>query len=76
MPLSSHWGRATHKRVSKLTIIGRRKAIVWTDAGILLIWILETNFSEIFNKIHTFSLKCISKCRLRNGDNFVSASVC
>ena len=45
----------THICVSKLTIIGsdnglspgRRQAIIWTNAGILLIWPLGTNFSEI-----------------------------
>ena len=35
----------------------RRQAIIWTSAGILLIWTLETIFSEILSKIHTFSLK-------------------
>ena len=51
--------------VSKLTIIGsdnglspdRRHAIIWTNAGILLIWTLGTNFSEILSEIHTFSFK-------------------
>ena len=41
----THWGRVTHICVSKLTIIGsdnglspgRRQAIIWTNAGILLI---------------------------------------
>ena len=45
----------THICVSKLTIIGsnnglspgRRQAIIWTNAGILLIGPLGTNFSEI-----------------------------
>ena len=53
--------------VSKLTIIGsdnglspgRRQAISWTNAGILLIRILGTNFSEILGKIHSFSFKKI-----------------
>ena len=31
---------------------GRRQAIIWTNAGILLIWPLGTNFSEIFIKIY------------------------
>ena len=35
-------------------------AIIRTSAGILIIWHLQTNFSEIFNKIHTFSLKKVS----------------
>ena len=55
----------THICVSKLTIIGsdnglspgRRQAIIWTNAGILLIQILGTNFSEILGKIHSFSFK-------------------
>ena len=61
----THWGRVTHIFVSKQTIIGsdnglspgRRQAIIWTKAGILLIQILGTNFNEILSEIHTFSLK-------------------
>ena len=59
----THWGRATHICVSKLTIIGsdnglspvRRQAIIWTNAGILLIRTLGTNFSEILGEIDSFS---------------------
>ena len=59
----THWGRVTHICVSKLTIIssdnglspGRRQAIIWTNAGILLIGPLGTNFSEILIGIQTFS---------------------
>ena len=55
----------THICVSKSTIIGsdnglspgRRQAIIWTDAGILLIGSSGTNFSEIEMEIHTFSFK-------------------
>ena len=55
----------THMSVSKLTIIGsdnglsagRRQAIIWTNAGILLIRTLVTNFREIVSEIHTFSSK-------------------
>ena len=55
----------THICVSKLTIIGsdnglspdRRQAIIWTNAGILLIGSLGTNFSEISIEILTFSFK-------------------
>ena len=55
----------THICVSKLTITGsdnglspgRRQAIIWTNAGILLIGPLGTNFSEILSEIHTFSFK-------------------
>ena len=56
-----------HICVSKLTIIGsdnglspeRHQAIIWTNGGILLIWPLGTNFSEISIDIHTFSFKKI-----------------
>ena len=52
-----------HIYISKLTIVGsdnglspgRRQAIIWTNAGILLIWTLGTNFSEISSEIHEFS---------------------
>ena len=63
--LLTHWSRVTHICVSKLTSIGsdnglspvRRQAIIWTNAGILLIRTLGTNFSEILCEIHTFSFK-------------------
>ena len=63
----THWGRVTHIGVSKLSIIGsdnglspdRRQAIIWTNAGILLIETLGTNFNEILIEIHTFSFKNI-----------------
>ena len=59
----THWVRVTHICVSKMTIIGsdnglspgRRQAIIWINAGILLIWPLGTNFSEIYIEILTFS---------------------
>ena len=61
----THWGRVTHICFSKLTIIGsdnglspgRRQAIIWTNAGILLIRVLGTNFSEILSAMHTISFK-------------------
>ena len=61
----THWGRVTHICISKLNIIGsdnglspgRRQAIIWTNAGILLIGSLWTNFREILSQIHTSSLK-------------------
>ena len=61
----THWGRGTHICVVKLTIIGsdngvspgRRQAIIWTNAGILLIGPLGTNFIEILIGIQTFSCK-------------------
>ena len=66
----THWGRVTHICVSKLTSIssdngyspGRRQAINWTNARILLIGPLGTNFNEILIEIHTFSFK---KMRLK-----------
>ena len=64
-PVLTHWGRVTHICVGKLTIIGsnnglsprRWQAIIWTNAGILLIRTLGTTFSEILTKIHIFSFK-------------------
>ena len=57
----THWGRMSHICVSKLTITGPDNGlaptIIWTNAGILLIRTLGTNFSEILIKIDTFSLK-------------------
>ena len=55
----------THICVAYLIIIAsdnglspsRRQAIIWTNAGILLIRPLGTNFSEILIEIHTFSIK-------------------
>ena len=55
----------THICVSKLTIIGsdnglspeRLRAIIWINAGLLLIGPLGSNFSEILIEILTFSLK-------------------
>ena len=63
----THWGRATHICVGELTSIGsdnglspgRRQAIIWTNAGILLIGPLGTNSNEIFIEIHIFSFKKI-----------------
>ena len=60
----THWGRVTHICVGKLTIIGsnngllpeRRQAIIWTNAGILLIglqWNINRN-SNIFIEENTF----------------------
>ena len=51
--------------VTNLTIIGsdnglspgQRQAIIWTNAGMLLIWTLRTNFTQILITIHTFSFK-------------------
>ena len=61
----SHWGQVTHICLGKLTIIcsdngllpGRCQAIIWTNAGILLIRSLGTNLSEIFIGNQVFSFK-------------------
>ena len=61
----THWGRVMHIWISKLNIIGsdnglspdRLQAIIGTNAGILLIGALGTNFSDILIEIHTFSFK-------------------
>ena len=63
----THWDRMTHICVSKLTIIGsdnglspvRCQAIIWTNAGILLIGPLGTSCNETSIEIHTFSFKKI-----------------
>ena len=38
---------------------GQCQAIIWTNAGIMLIWPLQTNFSEMLIEIQIFSLKKI-----------------
>ena len=62
-----HWDWVMHICVGNQTIIGsdnglspdRRQAIIWTNAGILLIRPLGTNFSEILIEIYTLSFKKI-----------------
>ena len=59
----THWGRVTRKCVADLTIIAsdnglspdRHQAIIWINAGKLLIGPSGTNFSEILVEIHIFS---------------------
>ena len=54
----------------------RHQAIIWTNAGILLIGPLGTNFGEILIRIQTFSFKKLHlKRRLQNDVYFVSASM-
>ena len=63
--LLTHWGWVMYICVSTLTtfgsdnglVPGRHQAIIWTNAEILLIRTLGTNFSEISNEICTFSLR-------------------
>ena len=62
--------QTTHICVRNLTTIGsvnalspcRRQTITWTNAGVLLIGTLRTNFGEILIEIPTFSFK---KMRLK-----------
>ena len=64
----THWGPVTHIYIGNLIIIdsdngllpGRCQAIIWTNAGILLIGPLGTNCSEIWIEILTFSFKKIN----------------
>ena len=63
----THWGRVTHICVGNPIIIGpdnrlspgRRQAIIWTNAEILLIGPWGTNYSDILIGIHAFSFKKI-----------------
>ena len=62
-PHLTHWGRLTHTCIGKQTTIGsdnglspeRCQAIICTNARILSIRPLATNFSEILSEIHSFS---------------------
>ena len=59
----THWGRVTHICVGGLTIIGSdnglslgwRQAIIWANAGMLLIGPLGTGFREMLIGIQIFS---------------------
>ena len=61
----THWGRVTHICVAYPTIIAsdnglspsRRQAIIWANAGTLLIGHLGINFNEILIGFNTFSFK-------------------
>ena len=81
----THWGWVTHICVSKLTIIGsdnglspgRRQAIIWTNAGTLLIRPFGTNFSEILIGVQLFSFRKMElKMSSAKWRPFVSASMC
>ena len=68
--VSTHWSRVTHICVGNLAIIGsdnglspgRRQAIIWINAVILLIGPLGANFNEISIKSITFPF---TKMRLK-----------
>ena len=81
----TQWGRVMHIWVGKLTTIasdnglspGRHDAIIWNNAGILLIGPLGINLSEILIEIQTFHWrKYIWKCCLWNVGHFVWATMC
>ena len=67
LDLLNHWGRVMHVCFTKLSVIGsdnglspgRHQAIIWTNAGILLIWPLGTNYSDMLIEIHTVSFRKI-----------------
>ena len=76
----THWGRVTHTCIGNLTIIGpdnalspgRRQAITWTNAGLLLTG--QQNSMKSQSKFtHFHSRKCIWKCRVGNIGHIVSA---
>ena len=84
--LLTHCDRVMHIGISKLTTIcpddglsrGQYQAIIWTNAVILFIPTLRTNFSEI-NKQNLYIFiqeKAIWKCHLQNGSIFCSALIC
>ena len=64
-PYLTHWGRVTHICVGNLIIIGpdnglspgRRQAIIWTTAGILLMGSRGASISEILIGTQVFSFK-------------------
>ena len=56
---------------------GRRQAIIWTNAGILLIRPLGKNFNEILIQIHIFIQENPFESDVwKNGDHFVSVTMC
>ena len=83
--LLTHSGQVTHICIGNLTIIGsdkglasgRCQAIIWTNAGILLIGHSGTNFNEIFSEIVIFSLKkiCLNVLSMKWRPFFLSLNV-
>ena len=52
LSVGSHWGQVTH-----ICVVDRCQAIIWSNAGILSIGPIGTNFSEILIGIQIFSFK-------------------
>ena len=73
----------THIRVGNITSIasdndlspGRRQAIIWTNAKMLLIGPFGTTIREILIEVHIFSFKKMY-LKISYGGHFVSASMC
>ena len=81
----THWGRVTHIWFADLATIGldnglspvRCQAIISTNAGILLIGPLGTNFSETLIRIQIFSFKKMHyKMSSAKWRSFLSRSQC
>ena len=55
----------------------RRQAIILTNAGLLSVWPLGTNFREILIQIHKLFIheECVWTYRLRNGGYFVQVEM-
>ena len=51
---------ALHFWISQITCVLHIQAIIWTNAGLLLIWPLQTNLSGILIEVHIFSFKKIT----------------
>ena len=84
--LLTHWGRVMHICFGNLINLGsdnglspgRGRAIIWTNAGILLIGPLGIKLHWNFNRNSNIFIQenALFRCRLRNGVHFVSASLC
>ena len=81
----THWGRVMHICVSKLNIIssnnglspGRHQAIIWTNAGILLIWPLGTKLCNDNQNSYIFLLEnTFENVIWKIAAIFVTASMC
>ena len=79
----THWGWVQYICIGNLTIIGSDngllpglcQAIIWTIAGMLLIWTLGTNFNEILSEVHTFSFKKVHLKMSRGQHNLLDSLV-
>ena len=81
----NHWGQVIHICICNLTIIGsdnglslgRRQAIIWTNAG-MLFEPLGTNFSEIIIKMLSMKWRpfCLGLNELRADEHFLKWPPC